>query len=286
MHHEGDEISDAGFLDFFYRQMRPNQTGNHPDFLFFSPCECDRNFIRAADTPVVFHRLVESAGNSSEICLQYAASLRAPFAPAELRFSPDGILYHPAPVGKYGRLAPAAVMELAENISAFGEYYAITLNGVTDVVEPLDPSEQLRVLRPREGNMCVCCGAANPDGFRLSFLYDGCGKTARTWLTPDARMAGSLGIMHGGYVSLLLDEVMGKVLSGMGVKAPTARLDVQFRRPVPLGEEIALSGRLIGASGRKFTLAGEIRSAGGTILAESQALFIARAEAAVAAGAG
>ncbi len=270
VHHEGDEVKDIHFLDFFFRQMRPNPTGRHEEYPYYSPCERDRNFIRAADTPIVFHRLTENY-------LEYGGALTYPFEPEELRFSSDGILYHRAPVGEFGRIAPAAVMKLAESIAPFGPYYALTMNGKTDIIEPLFPPEHLRVLRPRPGNMCAGCGAENSAGFRLSFLYDSSEQTAHSWLTPDSRMAGSLGIMHGGYVSLLLDEVMGKVLAGKGIQAPTARLNVEFRRPVQLGGEIELRGRLIGESGRKFTLGGTILSANGTILAEAEGLFIGRA---------
>lgn len=269
VHHEGDEVNDNSFLDILFRQMRLNPTGKHEDYPYFSPCERDRNFIRAADTPVVFQRLTDNY-------LEYGGSLTFPFSAAELRFSEDGVLYHRAPIGDFGRIAPAAVMKLAEFITPFGPYYAITLNGTTDIIEPLSPPEHLKVLRPREGNMCAGCGAENSAGFRLSFLYNEREQTASSWLTPDSRMAGSLGIMHGGYISLLLDEVMGKVLAGTGVKAPTARLNVQFRRPVQLYTEIELRGRLIAESGRKFTLGGQILSADGIILAEAEGLFIRR----------
>lgn len=267
VYHEGGEISDTGFLDFFYRQMRANPTGKHPEYQYFSPCQRDRNFIRAADAPVVFHRIKQGH-------LEYAATLRQAFMPDKLRFSDDGALYHPARVGEYGRLSTAVLMELSQYITQFGPYYALKMNGNSYVVEPLVPMSNLKVLRPREGNMCVGCGADNVTGLRLSFLYDENERSARSWLIPDERTMGSLGIMHGGFISLLLDEVMGKTLSGMGIKAPTARLSVGFRRPVPIGEEISLVGRLIESTGRKFTLKSEIYNADGIVLAEAEALFI------------
>ncbi|GAB1429882.1 hypothetical protein MASR2M18_07150 [Ignavibacteria bacterium] len=267
VYHEGGEINDAGFLDFFYRQMRANPTGKHPDYPYFSPCQRDRNFIRATDTPIIFHRIKHGY-------LEYAATLRQAFSPDRLRFSDDGILYHPARVGEYGRLSASVIMELSQYLAQFGPYYALKINNIVNVIEPLEPLPHLRVLHPREGNMCVGCGAENPAGLRLSFLYDENERVAQSWLTPDERTTGSLGIMHGGFVSLLLDEVMGKVLSGIGVKAPTARLSVEFRRPVTIGEEIALVGRIVAESGRKFTLKGEIHNVDGIILAEAEALFI------------
>ena len=47
------------FLDFFWRRLRPApvpppslDVGDYP---YLSPCQGERNFVRAADKPVVFH---------------------------------------------------------------------------------------------------------------------------------------------------------------------------------------------------------------------------------------
>ncbi|HYF01907.1 MAG TPA: PaaI family thioesterase, partial [Patescibacteria group bacterium] len=93
------------------------------------------------------------------------------------------------------------------------------------------------------------------------------------------RLEGAMGWMHGGYVSLLLDEVMGKALSVQKIRAATAQLNVSFRKPVLLQKEIELRGFMDEQQGRKNFVKGEIRDAEtGDILAEADALFISVAK--------
>ncbi len=68
---------------------------------------------------------------------------------------------------------------------------------------------------------------------------------------------------------------MGKVLSGMGIKAPTGNLNVRFRKPTHLGATLQLHAQFIENQGRKYFLKGELRDAGGILLAEAEGLFIA-----------
>ncbi len=267
VYHEGEKIDDTDFLDFFYKQMRENQTGKHSNYPYFSPCGLERNYIRCADVPIVFQRI-------NDEYLEYAGTMKQTFLPDKLRFSDDGVLYHPASIGNYGRIASIAIMALSPDISVFGPLYALKIDGVSHVIEPIIPLDNVRVIRPRPENKCIACGAANSSGLQLSFLYNMQDNTAHSWITPDERTAGALGYMHGGFISLLLDEVMGKVLSGRNIKAPTAQLKVDFRKPIPLYEEIMLVGQLITEYSRKFSLRGKIINNNGTILAEAEALFI------------
>jgi acyl-coenzyme A thioesterase PaaI-like protein len=139
--------------------------------------------------------------------------------------------------------------------------------------EQLPPGWTLLPLRP--DNMCVGCGGANPDGLGLWFVQDEDG-IVYTWVRPTARMQGALSMTHGGYISLLLDETMGKSLSSRGIKAPTATLQVQFRRPMLLGSLYTVRSWIERIDGRKNTLRGEIRSVSEPerVIAEAHALFI------------
>lgn len=90
------------------------------------------------------------------------------------------------------------------------------------------------------------------------------------------RMQGSLDITHGGFVSLLLDEVMGKSLSAKGIKAPTAQLNVSFRKPMRMGVQYELRAWIESQQGRKLFVKGEVRLADDTsvVIAEANALFL------------
>ena len=267
--HDDSIIDDGEYIDFFYRQLRDNATGNHQDYPFVSHCGREKNYAKAEDTPIVFHHLENG-------CLTYADSLTVEFSREKLRFSHHGILYHEAPVGGYGRLIPQVAMEISKYIQPFGNYYSYQSEAdkFSWIIEPLELTESIKILRPRAGNYCAGCGQESPNGLYLSFIFDSIATTAETWLIPDHRLEGSLGIMHGGYVSLLLDEAMGKVLSGMGVKAPTGNLNVRFRKPTPLGKLLHLRGSFIENQGRKYFLKGELLDENGVLLAEAEGLFI------------
>jgi acyl-coenzyme A thioesterase PaaI-like protein len=142
---------------------------------------------------------------------------------------------------------------------------------------PLHLRDRMTVVRPRRDNACVGCGLANPFSLRLSFLHDHADGTVRTWLRPDLRLQGAMGTTHGGMISLLLDETMGKALSAQGIKAPTARLAVNFRRPMMVGEEYEVSARIVSQEGRKKFVYGEIRAVADPdhVVADADALFIA-----------
>jgi acyl-coenzyme A thioesterase PaaI-like protein len=97
----------------------------------------------------------------------------------------------------------------------------------------------------------------------------------RTWIRPDARLQGALGFTHGGIISLLLDETMGKTLSAIGIRAPTASLKVDFRRPMVIGQEYEVRAWIQSQQGRKQFVNAEVVSAEDqTVIAQAEALFL------------
>ncbi len=271
--HDGAIVDDSAFLARLYSSLKENTTDQYPDYRFYAKCGPEWNYLATVDTPIVFQSLADGH-------LHYAPQHSVPFNPMQLRFGANGVLYHAAPVGSYGRISPTLAVELARNIHPWGPWFAYhevdSLHPQIEVIEPLQIEGSLRLLRPRIGNSCVGCGRDSDHGLKLSFLYDDEQKSVRSWFTADNRLMGSLQIMHGGFVALLLDETMGKILGAMGIKAPTAQLNVRYRAPVPIGEELILSASIEKREGRKNHLQGEIRrvSQPDVVLAEANALFI------------
>ncbi|RMH69493.1 MAG: DUF4505 domain-containing protein [Gemmatimonadetes bacterium] len=271
--HDQSRLTDPQFLDFFFRRLQPNLTDNYPDYPFISLCGQERNFVQCEDTPIVYHTLTPTG------YLRYAQSLQTPFQPEQLCFSlQTDQLYHPAPVGGVGRLAANLTHQLSPHLQPWGPFYSYTGGTQIHVIPPRELPNHQQILRPRPDNGCFACGGANPSQLRLSFLLDTQAQTAQTWLVPDERLQGAPGWMHGGMISLLLDEIMAKVLSGIGIHAVTGRLEVKFRKPVLLGKSIEVCGQLVETIGRKYALRGDIYqwedSQRGTPLAEGHGLFV------------
>jgi acyl-coenzyme A thioesterase PaaI-like protein len=88
-----------------------------------------------------------------------------------------------------------------------------------------------------EGQPCFGCGPDHPIGFRLCFERDG--ETLVTRFTPEARYQGPPGIMHGGLVTTLADEVAAWAIIGLlGKFGFTAKIDVKLARAVRIGVEL------------------------------------------------
>jgi acyl-coenzyme A thioesterase PaaI-like protein len=120
---------------------------------------------------------------------------------------------------------------------------------------------------------CFACGRLNPSGLQLDFDVSANSATAR--YTGAQRHQGYDGTLHGGVVTALLDETMGWAIFHQGIWGVTVKLEVTFRRPVPVGEEIVVSGRLTNDRGRTIETKGTVtRASDGTVLAEATAIFM------------
>ena len=120
--------------------------------------------------------------------------------------------------------------------------------------------------------LCYGCGRDNDHGLGLRFrVADG---RAVTEFTPEQFLQGFPGYMHGGGVATVLDEAMGWAAYAAGVWAMTAKFTMRFRRPVPLQQQVRVSGWLTRDRGRFLELRAEMRSRHGHLLAEADGVFV------------
>lgn len=127
---------------------------------------------------------------------------------------------------------------------------------------------------------CYVCGMENPGGFQLSF-YEHPDGSVRSNLTVEPRFEGWPGIVHGGVIATLLDEVTARVYmndSSGNRLMMTGKLEIRYRRPVKTGSPITIIGYPEGQKGRVATARGEMRDAEGTILAEATSTLIQASE--------
>ena len=129
-------------------------------------------------------------------------------------------------------------------------------------------------LEPGAENSCFGCGGANPRGMKLVFELDEAAQRIRGAFRIGAEYQGGPGFVHGGIIATLLDEVMGKVNRFRKVRAVTAELQVEYLRPVPVDMDLVLEGWEVEKKGRSLFHAGEIRSAGGAVLARGKGRFV------------
>ena len=127
----------------------------------------------------------------------------------------------------------------------------------------------------RPKNHCFACGIDNREGMRLKFYLDHDARKAICNFKLGRRYQGPPGHSHGGIIATILDEAMGKVNRFRNVLALTRRMEVEYLKPVPLGQMLTVVGHEKRVRGRRHTNVAEIIDAAGQVLARGEATFIA-----------
>ncbi len=118
---------------------------------------------------------------------------------------------------------------------------------------------------------CFGCAQNHPIGFHLRFSRDD--DTVTTRFVPDDRYQGPPGIMHGGLVLTLADEIGAWTIIGLLDKFGfTAQVSGKFRRPVRMGQEVLGRGLITKSGSRVVTVAVTLSQAG-EIAFESELVF-------------
>jgi acyl-coenzyme A thioesterase PaaI-like protein len=124
---------------------------------------------------------------------------------------------------------------------------------------------------------CFACGELNEIGLHLKLNLE----PGRCWteLTMPRRVEGWEGIIHGGIVCTILDEVMAWALVSEDSWGVTARLSVEFRKPVTVGQAIRAEGWITDSRRRIHGTAARILDAEtGVELATAEATYVAASE--------
>jgi uncharacterized protein (TIGR00369 family) len=84
------------------------------------------------------------------------------------------------------------------------------------------------------------------------------------------------GVVHGGIVAAMLDEVSGRVFMNADPTRfmVTARLEVRYRKNVPVGKMLTLTGQAVRDRGRTAEAKAFIHDEQGNLLAEANALLV------------
>jgi len=105
-------------------------------------------------------------------------------------------------------------------------------------------------------NRCFVCGPGNDRGLGVRFRLDD--DVCRAEFTPTESYAGYDGVVHGGILFCLLDDVMANWLYLQGKRCFTARAEVRYRQPLPVGTPVRMEGRLLRRKGRVAVIEGKV----------------------------
>ena len=104
-------------------------------------------------------------------------------------------------------------------------------------------------MKQPNSRMCFICGLENPIGLHLHIYETAPGVVESTYIAPD-HFQGYPGVLHGGIVAAIVDEMAGHSMMGSDPSNPrfmfTAKMEVKYRKNVPIGKLL----KVIGKAGR------------------------------------
>lgn len=120
---------------------------------------------------------------------------------------------------------------------------------------------------------CFGCAPGNNRGLRLRFTYRQ--QEARATVKLDRDYESFPGVLHGGVVSTILDESMGRAIFwSLGTPAVTVSLRVRFVSPMETGKIYVVRGRVTQPAGELVRAEAQLTSRDeSTVLAVAAASF-------------
>jgi uncharacterized protein (TIGR00369 family) len=120
---------------------------------------------------------------------------------------------------------------------------------------------------------CFACGELNAHGIRMPLHIEA--DHAWSEIVLDPAFQGWDGIAHGGILATLLDEGMAWAIAAREAFGFTARMTVEYRRPVPVGVPIRVDGRVLEARRRLIRAEADISDpATGAVYAHADGTYV------------
>jgi acyl-coenzyme A thioesterase PaaI-like protein len=108
-------------------------------------------------------------------------------------------------------------------------------------------------IKQPNSKMCFICGLENPVGLHLHIYETEPGVVETQYVAP-AHFQGYPGVLHGGIVGAIIDEISARALMGSDPMNPrfmfTAKLEVKYRRNVPIGKPLRIIGKEVKTKAR------------------------------------
>ncbi len=122
--------------------------------------------------------------------------------------------------------------------------------------------------------MCYACGPQNPVGLHLRFVSGPDGSVSAAF-TPRMEHQGYRGIVHGGFLALVLDEAIVASVHCAGLHAVSSELTVRLLKPVSPGDTLDVTASVSAQAGHRVTAAATARRrADGVLVARATAACV------------
>jgi acyl-coenzyme A thioesterase PaaI-like protein len=124
--------------------------------------------------------------------------------------------------------------------------------------------------------MCLVCGLENDSGLQAAFYELGNGELLARFTPGDGHQSYPRRL-PGGIATAILDETIGRAIMmrhDNDIWGVTVEFTTRFLKPVPVGEEVRVLGRITKEGSRMFEGSGEILLKDGTAAVEGRGRYL------------
>lgn len=128
-----------------------------------------------------------------------------------------------------------------------------------------------------DNRKCFVCGELNQRGLRFKFIHHPERKQVEAAITFPEFYQGWEGVIHGGLISTILDEIMVQATMAREIPTVTAEMTVTFKKPAVPDETYLAVGKMTEIRHRFIMAESHIQDKEGNILASATGkLFIVK----------
>jgi acyl-coenzyme A thioesterase PaaI-like protein len=161
------------------------------------------------------------------------------------------------------------------NLSSFSQtILTVVINSYFST--KLGKVKQRVVKKQHISKMCFVCGENNDFGLHAAFYETDVNELVAV-IIPSEKHQGYPGRMHGGIAATILDETIARSIcigKDEQIWGVTIELKTRFRKPVPLGLELKVVGRVTSEGSRSFEGTGEIILPNGEIAVTAEGKYM------------
>jgi len=145
-------------------------------------------------------------------------------------------------------------------------------NNLTPTIEKPMKKENLKQVISRDAH-CFGCSQKNPYGLKMKFYTDE--ATLYSWLSVPPHLCGWDGIVHGGVLSTILDEIMGwSAIYTLRRVTMTKTMTIDFLKPVYIEDRLRAEGRIVErVSDREVIVEGKLYKGDDVLCAQTRGTF-------------
>ncbi len=131
------------------------------------------------------------------------------------------------------------------------------------------------VEKQNNSKMCFVCGINNKFGLKASF-YEMENNELVAIFYPNEYHQSYPGRLHGGIASTILDETIGRamLIRDKNIWGVTLDLNLKFRKPIPLNQELKVVARITNETSRMFEGSGEIILENGNVAVTAHGKYL------------